>query len=241
MNKPLVWAVVVGLTVWAAGCDEGDQFRSADRASRLMELAGTEAAQVDSPRDRLTRQLNIAHMQNEQEYLSSARVTLAAAAQTLQQTGQALDVQTRLAGWVSVSELSRAAKDRAQADSACRQAVEILRAVQPPSNRCQYVCGVADEVRFLHGKSASAELLREAGDWVASLDKLEACREAYRAFAADLFLCDDYDGGLAMVRRDGDSAWRSDTLAALAGEATPIPQVRYGKGLNFQENFYKGK
>jgi len=238
MRNLLLWVSVVGLAAWLMGCQGANGFRSADRASRLMAMAGAEAAQVAAPRDRLSRQLNIAHMQNEQGYLLSARSTLAAAAQTLRETDKSLDVQIRLAGWVSVSELSRASRDRALAASACRQALDILRTIDPQADRCQFVCGVADEIRHLHGKAASASLLREAGDWAASIDNLALCREAYRAFAADLFLCDDYDGGLAMLRRDGDAAWRSDTLAALASQALPVREVQFGQSLNFKANFY---
>ncbi|MCG3181461.1 MAG: hypothetical protein BIFFINMI_03857 [Phycisphaerae bacterium] len=229
---------LLGLLGLLGGCYSGSRgFRSDARASRLMAMAAEEAGQVDRPRDRLSRQLNIANMQNEQGYSAGARRTLAEAAATLGKDWDSLDVQTRLAGWVSISELSRDSYDNASAAAACEQAVAVLRGIQPEADRCQYVRGVAGELRNLYGKARSAGLLRESGTWAAKIEAPSQRRAIYTGLASDLFLCDDYDGGRDMIRRDSDPAWRSDTLAELARQATPADQ--WSKSLQFKSNFYQ--
>ena len=60
-------------------------------------------------------------------------------------------------------------------------------------------------------------------------------RKAATAIASDLFLCDDYDGGNAVLQVETDAAWRADTLTQLAREA--IPQTAYGQQLDYKSNF----
>jgi hypothetical protein len=247
MQSTRIRTLVTGLTaiamVLAAGCGGGGRgFRDADRARRLMELAAEEAGKVDQPLDRFTRQLNIAEMQIDRNLAATGRQTLTAARRTLEKNGAEFDEKLHIAGWVSLSELARQAGADAFAGSALDRAIELVRQVRPKWKRCQYVVGVAQELRWLRGKSASAEFLREAGPWAQAIGKKEDRREAYTAFSAQLFLCDDYDGGAAMIRRDDQPAWRSDTLAMLAREATPYKGGKwssFGVPLDYKTNFQK--
>ena len=222
------------------GCGGVDSFRSADRAARLMAMAAAHASDIESPRERLTRQLNIANLQNQEGRAGDARATLTQAAQTIRQAEDGrLDEHTRMAGWVSISELSRRAGDRRSAGGACDEALALLRSIQPPDKRCRYVRGVAHEARLLRGKKASAAILRESGDWAQRIRDRAERRKACTVIASDLFLCDDYRGGDALLRHDDDAAWRSDILLQLAKSA--IPQKSYGSSLNFERVFYRSK
>lgn len=230
--------------VLVCGCGGGDSFRDSDRAARLMAMAGEEAGQIDSPSDSLARQLQIADMQNDRGRHADARKTLASAVETLRTApAGALELGTRLAGWVSVSELSRGADDRRTAEAACDEALRILRNDVPPVQRPQFVRSLAVELRELRGKPAAAALLREAGPWASAVQDEDERRQAYRAIASDLFLYDDYAGGQAVLRQDEDAVWRTDTLLALARRA--VPQESYGSPLQFNKVFmmgvYKGK
>jgi hypothetical protein len=230
-------ATIVSLTAWAlsAGCTGGGDFRSASRAEDLMALAAEEARHIPSPRKRLGRLLNTANLQNGRRRFADARRTLEAAAETLRRDGEQLDDHTRLAGWVSISELARAGRGQGMAERACDTAVTLLREVQPVPERCQYVHGVAMEVRALRGDRAAAGILREAAPWAKAIEKKAERREALEAVAADLFLCDDYDGGRDALRCDDDPVWRTDTLLALARRAVPLKH--YGKELAFAKVF----
>ena len=201
----------------------------------LLTLAGEEAALVEKPRDRLSRLLNIADMQNSQGHHGSARGTLGKAIQTLRRDGDKLDLHTRLAGWVSVSQLSRSCRDRETAISACNEATKVLRGIEQPADRCPFVRGVTDQVRALHGNERAAALLREAGPWADQIDSIPDRRVVLRAFTDYLVDCKDYDGAKAMIRRDNDPAWRSDTLADLARQS--MTYRSYGKQVNFEATF----
>lgn len=229
------WVFLSLAALMLAGCNSSGGFRSPDRAERLMALAAGEAGAVPSAKERLSRQLNIAHMQTREGNLYDARDTLAKAQSTLKDPSGDLDEHTRIAGWVSVSELSRAARDPATARQACKEADHLLHAMTPADKRCQYVRGLAEELEHLDGKAPATALLREAGAWTVEISPVSERRAALQAFASDLFMYDDYDGGLAMLKRDSDAAWRSDTLAALAQQA--IPMKSYGTSLQFESNF----
>lgn len=187
------------------------------RSARLLSLAGTEAGQVADPQARLKRQLNVADRQLDGDRPAAARQSLAAAAGTMRDAGpDALPRRIRIAGWVSISELSRKADDPAAADAACDQAVVALRSVTPEAERAEYAVGVAREVRALRGQPAAARLLVESAAWAQHVPSEYGRRRALAETADELFDCDDDAAGLAVLRTDPDPAWRSDTLVRLA-------------------------
>ncbi len=237
----MIVLALVGLSV--GGCyrtGPRPEFQSADRARRLMAMAGEEAAQIPSPEQRLERLMKIADMQIRNGENADARRTLAQAWRALEDAAAGeLDEHTRLAGWVSISELSRRAGDRTTAWGACDEATRMLRALEPATRRCEYVRGVAAELRELRGKAAAAELLRQAGEWAVGIKDHGYRRKALAAMASDLFFCDDYAGGRAMLHVDDEAAWRSQTLASLARDA--VPQTSFGLPLGYSLFFAAGK
>lgn len=242
MRTKTCW-MVLGMTAFvAAGCG-GSGFRSTDRMARLMELAAAEAGRIDRPLERFKRQLNVAEMQIDRYQRVDAIATLRDARQTIQSHGETFGEHLHIAGWVSLCELSRRAKREPFAGECIDRAITLLRAVDPQAQRMQYVLGVAREVRLLRGKAASAKLLREAIPWAAGLSPKEERRDALSGLAAGLFLCDDYDGGMLALRRDSDAAWRTDTLARMATQATPgkYGSVLFGKTMTYKSNFQISK
>ena len=183
------------------------------RSERLLSMAATEAGQVADPQARLKRQLNVADRQDG----ADARRSLAAAAETMRAAKpRGLPPRIRIAGWVSISKLSRKADDRPTADAACTAAVAALRAVEPEAERAEYAVGVAREVRQLRGKPAAATLLAESAGWARLVTPAYFRRRALAEIADEMFTCDDFTGGLAVLRTDPDPGWRSDTLARLS-------------------------
>ena len=241
VHRNVTGALVVSILFLGVGCGANDTFRDAGRTRRLMDLAAVEAGKIDTPADRLARQLSIADMQIDRGDRTGAMVTLGGARSTLESSGSQLSEHLHIAGWVSVCELSRRAGREAFAAEALQEALALLRAVQPAPQRCQYVLGVAHEVRRLHGKDDSAKLLREAIGWAVDLLPQPERRKALRGIAADLFLCDDYDGGMLAIRKESDARWRSDTLASLAAEATPYKygSIWFGRGMGYEATFKK--
>lgn len=257
----LIWSMVTGgcamVLLLPAACQAppritGQLTPSAYRSQRLMALAAEEAGLIPEIDTRLTRQLNLADVQIQRDWLADARATLANARDTLKSADAAkLNEHARLSGWISISELSRQAEDTVLANQACDGAVTALRAIDDPGRRCQYVLGIANELQYLKGKPAAAQLLVEAGPWLRSLDHLEKRRQAATSFAAALFNFDDYAGGQKLLRQDDDAAWRSETLAHLAAvtpggngaasfSAAPgsaQPSLFYGKNLSYKSVF----
>ncbi|MCD4825780.1 MAG: hypothetical protein K8S55_14400 [Phycisphaerae bacterium] len=219
---------------FSAGCDSTPEFRES-RAQRLMGMAAEESEKVANGRLRLKHELNIANMQIDNDYYADGRETLRRAMATLKQMGDDLDSHTRLAGWVSVSELSRRTEDDTVAMLACDQAVKLLRSLKPIQQRCNYVRGVAAEIRQVRGKPAAAALLREAAPWIKTMTETNQRRQACKAIASDLFLYNDYDGGKMILRLEDDADWRVTTLTQLANRA--ISQKAFGKNLNYYRNF----
>lgn len=189
--------------------------RAVDTGARLLLLAGEEAALVPSHGERLTRLLNVAHRQLQRGHADDARVALRQARSTLQES-PSLEEHARLSAWVSLSELSRRARDSQAAREASAEATRFLRALQPVARRTEYVRGLALELRYLDGEAPAVSLLREGASWAAAIDDPQTRRRAYTSIAWDLFLCEDFDGGRDVLRRDTDAAWRSDTLTTLA-------------------------
>jgi hypothetical protein len=202
---------------------------------RVLHMAGEEAGGIANPTARLTRQLNVAFRQIQHMRLADARSTLGRARGTLEGVHDAsvhdqppLSDHDRLAGWVSVSELSREAEDKAVADVALGRALGHLENMQPEQARCEYVPGIAREVRKLRGDKAAAGLLVRAGEWAAKIPELPTRRAAYLVFATELFRANDYEAARLMVRRDGDATWRADALTAVSdfGRFAPVPAAR---------------
>jgi hypothetical protein len=212
MLKSLALIVVAILIV---GCQERTQ-NNVD-ADRILHMAGEEAGQINAPKERLTRQLNIANRQTEHGHAADARNTLAQARETLEHADKnALNEQERLSGWVSLSELGRAADDKAFANGALDKALASLNEITPAQERCKYVLGVEREVRALRGDVPAARLLVTASEWAMELPKESTRRSAYVAYADGLFHCNDYEGARTVLRRDPDAAWRSDALTSLS-------------------------
>lgn len=218
---------ILFLTLLLTGCTSSDPSASID-PDRLLHMAGEEAGQITSPKDRLTRQLNIANRETDARRLDAARQTLRDARATLEHADKtALDEQARLAGWVSLSELARAADDTPFANAALDQALASLDELTPHQARCQYVPGVEREVRALRGNAAAVRLLTDASQWALELPHPRLRRGTFALFAEELFRCDDYAAGRATLRLDPDPAWRSDALVAIADRA------RYARETSF--------
>lgn len=201
-----------------AGCQENRT--TAVDPDRILHMAGEEAGQINAPKERLTRQLNIANRQTENGHAGDARKTLAEARSTIEHADKnALTDHERLAGWISLSELARSADDKAFGNGALDQALAALENLTPAQARCEYVLGVEREVKILRGDAAAAKLLISASEWAMELPQQATRRSAYVAFADGLFHCNDYDGARTVLRRDPDAAWRSDALTALSDRA----------------------
>jgi len=215
MSKLIALLVAIMLI---AGCQE--RRTTAVDPDRILHMAGEEAGQINAPKERLTRQLNIANRQTENGHAGDARKTLAEARSTIEHADKnALTDHQRLAGWISLSELARNADDKAFANGALDQALAALENLTPAQARCEYVLGVEREVKILRGDAAAAKLLVSASEWAMELPQQATRRSAYVAFADGLFHCNDYDGARTVLRRDPDAAWRSDSLTLLSDRA----------------------
>jgi hypothetical protein len=211
-------ALLACVVVTAAGCSYTPPSRL--DPDRILHMAGEEAGLINAPRERLTRQLNIANRETESGKPAEARKTLAQACETLEKASDtAFTDQQRLAGWVSLSELARAADDKPFANAALDRALASLDALNPQQARCEYVLGIEREVRALRGDAAAAKLLVTAGDWAMEIPDQPTRRGAFFAFSNELFRCNDYDGARTVLRKDQDAAWRSDALTVLADRA----------------------
>jgi hypothetical protein len=216
-------ALLVSVCLPLVGCDSSTPPTS-DREGKLLTLAAGEAQQIKDCDQRLTRQLNFAFRQMGRGKKDEAKQSLAYAAQTLKDAKPGdLHPQIRIAGWISISELSRGIDDKTTAQVACDQAVTVLRTLDPVAERPDYVIGVASEVQALQGKPAAAKLLDESADWVRQMHGLSTQRIALAAICDAIFDDDDYPGGLAVLRTDADATWRSDTLAMLAERPNSVP------------------
>lgn len=220
MRTPLVPVVV--LATFLLGCSSPGP--TPIDPDRLLRMAGEEAGQIASPRERLTRQFNIANRETQAGRATDARQTLRAARDTLEHAdAAALDDQSRLAGWVSLAELSRDADDKPFANAALDQALAALDQVTPHPARCPYVLGVEHELRALRGNEPAIKLLTDAAQWALEIPVPATRRGTFVAFAEELFRCDAYDAARDVLRLDPDPAWRSDALVTLADRARWTP------------------
>src|SRR3954465_5505606 len=113
---------LLGAIFLIAGCQQNRT--TAVDPDRILHMAGEEAGQINAPKERLTRQLNIANRQTENGHAGDARKTLAEAGSTIEHADKnALTDHQRLAGWISLSELARNADDKAFANGALDQAL----------------------------------------------------------------------------------------------------------------------
>ena len=85
-------------------------------------------------------------------------------------------------------------------------------------------------MRELRGKPAAAKLLVESAAWVTQVPTVDRRREALCETADAILTCDDYKAGLNVLRTDPNAAWRSDTLASLAGWGDSSRQLQYISG-----------
>jgi hypothetical protein len=220
-----------------------------DRAARLTSMAAGEAAAITKPRDRLQQQLNIAEMQNLHLWFQDARANLATARKTIESSDhdQLTDLD-RIAGWVSISELSRVAGDPAGAAFACQSARKSLLAIEPEATRCEYVRGLSREFYALGDNRSATDLLQQAGGWAKSIPETQYRRRALTAIANDLFGWNQYDAGRDVLRQDDDAAWRSQTLLTLAatenersywahGATQDKALSSFGKAVDYKANY----
>jgi hypothetical protein len=187
---------------------------------KLLNIAGREAGLISNVRDRITRQLNIANRENNNNHFDDARKTLSEARKTMESPAASdFSDQERLAGWISISELSRGASDRDSAGYALDKAIDYLHKLMPVNARPEYVHGVAREINALRGQSDSAKLIAESGNWAVEIPETQTRRQALVSFSRELCRCGDYDSALKMLQYDKDAAWRSDTLIAMSDNA----------------------
>lgn len=184
-------------------------------SARLLVLAGAEAANVTAHRERVALLLNVAFRQLQRGEREAAKVPLRQVRATLQES-TSLDEHSRMAAWVSLSQLWRGAGAPGSAREATAEGKRFLESLQPVARRAEYVRGLALEIRRLDGEAPAIALLRQGADWAAAIDDAKEKRHAYTAIAWDLFVCEDFDGGHGVLRRDADATWRSTTLTALA-------------------------
>lgn len=211
--------IMVCLIVLASvcGCSVPESRLDADR---ILRMAGDEAGLITAPKDKLTRQLNVANREAETGKPTEARATLALARQTLENAKKEdFNNQQRLAGWISLSELSRRVDDKTFANSALDQALQTLKELTPQQARCEYVLGVEHELRELRGDAEAAKMLATAGDWATTLIEPSTRRAAFLDYAGELFECNDYEGARTLLRKDNDAAWRADSLMAISDRA----------------------
>jgi hypothetical protein len=220
MKRSLLAAVSMCVLAVSTGC-HGRNVTSTpdvtfDRSRKLSILAAAEASQIADADSRLTRQLNIADQVKQRYTNDDALAVLDEASKTLHAVGPSLDGFARISGWVSVSQLARASHGNPMAETAAREAQRELEALPELGERCQYVLSVAEEISHLQGNAPAIELLTKGGQWAKSIDDSNDRRAARLAFAIALFNLNAYEGGVASLRGEGDPAWASDTMLALA-------------------------
>lgn len=224
----VLMSLVAGGTVLGLyGCQEPERVTGTirpadDRDRKLVALAAEEAGLFEDVDAGLTRQLNLANEQLRRGWTADAPVTLKGARdRLLGKDASKLSIHARLSGWVSISELSRAARDTTSASNACDQAIKELESYGNQAARCKYVMGIANEAQFLKGLPAAKNLLVSAGGWAREIGDKNERRTALTTFASALFNLDEYTAGQTVMRQDPDASWRSETLSALASAANP--------------------
>ena len=201
-----------------------------DRAGRLLSMAGEEAASIQNKMDRFTRQLHIAETQLRTDRKPDAAKTLALAQETLKVSNKEdFDDFHRIAGWTSISQLSRQSGDRELAIKASDLALAALNDVQPATERPLYVLSLASELADLRGKDAAVELVNSGGAWAAQIIEPAARRAAITAFTDRLLSYEDFENARTMLRRDPDPVWRTDMFLSLANTPTNVPNAGFAQ------------
>lgn len=190
--------------------------RNNERSRKLTVLAAREAANITDADSRLTLQLNIANGALDRFEPEDGMAIITEVAKTLRAERERLRGRTRLSGWVSASQLSRRAKNPAAAAEATRAAAQELGDLGDQVERCQYLLGVAEEVRLSQGDEAAVELLSKGGLWANAIDDREERRQARLAFASALLEMSAFDNAVVVLRHEKDATWSSSTLLALA-------------------------
>lgn len=207
----------------AQGCSSSN-----NRAQMLMMLAAGETRMITDPKDRLTRQLNLAYIQIHDGHKEDALITLRDARETVGSAGEEdFDQTAKLAAWISLSQLGRQAEGRGFADESLTRALEFLNKLEPVENRCKYVRSVATEVRDLRGAPKASELFVSGGAWAKAYEDQPVRRWFIVSFAVELFNDELFERGLEVMRNEDDAVWRADTLLQLAGKIPggPVPIV----------------
>lgn len=189
--------------------------KTEERSRKLTVLAAKEAGHISDADARLTLQLNIANWALERFDPADGMAIIGEVAKTLRAERDHLRGRTRLSGWVSASQLSRRAKNSAAAAEAAQAAAQELAELSDQAERCQYLLGVAQEVRISQGDAAE-ELLSKGGEWATAIEDRAERRQARLAFANALLEMSAFDNAVAMLRHEQDAVWASSTLLALA-------------------------
>jgi len=222
-NRALGLGVLLALAV--AGCSKPPVD---DRATRVLDLAAQEAANIPQRMDRFARQLNIADTQVRRGQSESARKTLALVQETLVGAKkEEFDDFHRIAAWTSISQIARRAGDKGMATKAADNALATLNDVDPVEQRPQYVASLSEELDALRGHAAAIELLNTGASWAAQLSDANVRRFALYTFADRLIQLDGYDNAKTALEHDPDAAWRTDALMALADQAQGIQEPRF--------------
>jgi hypothetical protein len=198
-------------------------------------MAAEEAGKVDSAKLRLKQQLYIADIQNRRAHRAGARLSLQQAWRTLEEAGSDLDAHTRLAGWVSISELSRGADDADTAARAAQVAEDQLLALPDKADRCQYVLDLATELRAVFDRGRAVKLLVQAGPWTREIQPQSDRRDVLIAFADRLLGYEAYEQGREVIGLEDEAYWRSHTLVQLSGHK--IQSKWQGKQLDYENTF----
>jgi hypothetical protein len=219
------------LTAWIAALAFGAGCAPRDtRFQQLTELATTEVRELPNPVDRLAKFLQLANLQAWHDETAAARAARDDARQVLMQSDSSkLGMEPRLAGWISLAELSREARSLDDSRIAAGQAETLLHSLEPPHERVQYVQSLAREFEQTRGKEAAIALYTRSAEWAVGMDDLKKRRGAYQAIAGSLVALDEVDAAAEVVRRDDDRGWRADSFIALS-RATPYELYQLQQG-----------
>lgn len=187
-----------------------------ERSRKITVLAAREAANIADADTRLTLQLNIANGALVRFQAEDGMAIISEVVRTLRSERERLRGRTRLSGWVSASQLSRLARNPVAAAEATRAAAQELDGLASQVERCQYLLGVAEEVRLSQGEGAAVDLLSKGGVWANAIDNREERRQARLAFASALLEMNALDNAVLVLRHEKDAGWSSAMLLALA-------------------------